>query len=146
LTTSEALLLLFLGFWAVVGSIIISNDLFPYSRLIILVIASITFVVVGSLYYNHNKPKQRAIYKPLTSVPTKRERLREAFFVSLAIFESNVLLSMAVLTWQTVIISGVHVITYTDLLAIGLFALCLFVIRLLVRYFRSSEDEKRKFF
>ncbi len=146
LKTADLMVLLFLGFWAFVGSVIVASDLFPYMRLVIILLASASFLVVGIAYYRHNKPKQTSIFKPVTSVPTRLERLRQAFFVSLVTFECIFLLSMPVLAWQVVIINGIIIVTLTDLILVGTFFLGLFMVRYMIRYFRSSEEDKRTFF
>lgn len=146
MTTAEALVLLFLGFWGVVGSVIIAPDSFPYMRLIVVISAFASFLIMGVAFYRHNKPKPYPIVKWVKSAPTRRQQLRQAFFLSVAVSEALSLLSMPILTWQITIVDGVYVITYNNILSIGVFIIGLFVARILVRYTRSSPEEKREFF
>jgi hypothetical protein len=115
-------------------------------RISIVVIVGVACIVATILFYHFNKPKKYTIFKPVTSVPTKRERIKNAFMLSLAIFESILLLSIPILTWQTVTILGVPVITYANLYSIGMFVVGLLIVRVLWRYYKSSEEERRKFF
>ncbi len=145
LRTAEALVLLFIGFWGVVGSIIIAPDAFPYMRLIVLLVASITFLIAGIAFYRHNRPERLPVEKWVKG-PTKLQRIREAFFVSLALFEIISLISLSILSWKVTTVAGIYVITYGNLISILLFALGLLMLSILVRYAMATPAEKRGFF
>jgi predicted membrane channel-forming protein YqfA (hemolysin III family) len=147
MTNPEALVYLFIGFLGILGSVIlVQNDFFPYSRLVILVTTSIACAIVGSIFYRSNKPKRQTMFKPITSVPTRKQIVREAFFVSLGIFEVIILLTLPIFTWQIVLFNGIPLITPQELISIGFFIAGLYTIRVLYRFFKSNTEERIHFF
>lgn len=145
--TADVLVLLFVGLIGVVASIN-TQEFFPYSQIVILIVAGVACTVVGILFYQHNKPKQYTPFKPITLAPTRLQRTKNAVMVSLGIFESIALLLIPIFTWQTVTVGiyRIPVITYINLFSIAEFVVGLLIIRVLWRYYKASDEERRKFF
>jgi hypothetical protein len=145
LNTSDAAIYLFLGFLGIVASVILASDTPILDRIEIVTITAVACAIAGGLIYRHNKPKSR-IFKPINSVPTKWQNFKEAFFVSLGVFEIVVIWFITIFTWDFLSVNGIPVVTYYDLFLVGISMFSFFIFRVLVRYFKSTEDEKRCYF
>ncbi len=146
MNNAEATIVLFAGFLTVVsGTVAMSQEIFPNSRIIILLSTGLACIVVGIFFYRHNKPKQQTMFVPVTSIPSRWKRFKMALFVSLAFFEAAIMLSLPFLSWQLLMINGMPVITYVDLFLIGVFIAGLFIARSLYRFFKSTPEERLDF-
>jgi hypothetical protein len=145
--TPEASVALFVGFLTVVGgTLAMGQDFFPYSRIVVLVSAGLACFVFGLFLYYHTKPKKIAPFKPTYSVPSKKQQLKMAFFVSLGVGECYLFLVLPFLTWQFVFFDGTTLVTLVDLIDIGSFIAGLYMVRILYRFYKSSPDERIVFF
>jgi len=111
-----------------------------------LVSTGVACAIVGVLFYRHSKPKQIPLFKPTTSVPTTKERIKEAFALALGIFEVILILPLVISSWEIVVVDGYVMITAIDLLLVGLLIVWTLVVSILIRYFRSKPEERRTFF
>lgn len=148
LNTSEAALYLFVGFLTIVASVILVTEVSLFLRILIVLVVGIACIVVAILFYHFTKPKkQLTTFKPITSVPTKWQRFKHSFMLSFAVFESIGLIVQAVLIWQTLTFFGVPIVTYYNLFSISEIIVGLLIMwRVLWRYYKSSEEERRNFF
>jgi hypothetical protein len=115
-------------------------------RLIVIIPALASFLIAGIIIYGLNRPKPYPIEKWVKNAPTKRQLFREAFFVSLGVFEAIALISLPILSWQIYVVDGTFVITYANIVQIALFIGGFLVLRILVGYIRASPEKKRAFF
>lgn len=145
LETSDAAIYLFLGFLGVIASVVLASDTPVEYRIIIITLIGVACAIAGWLFYRHSKPKNR-VFKPVLTVLTRWQRFKEAFFVSLGVFEIISLWLVTILAWQFFYIDGIPVVTYMDLLLVGANIFTILLIRQLWRYFKATEDEKRCFF
>jgi len=147
MNNAEAFLLLFVGFLTVLAAVIsIQQELFPFSRVVILCSVGLACVIYGGVFYRMSKPKQPTKFEPVTSVPTMKQRLKMTFFVCIMIFEAIFLLPSPFLSWQFAFIDSMPVVTIGDLFLIGCFIAGLVIARVLIRFFRSTPEERIDFF
>lgn len=121
-----------------------TQDFFPHSRFIILIITGIGCFGAGFIFHIVKKPKKQSTpIKFVTLVPTKWERIKTAIYHGIVAFDIVFAFVLPILTWQFAWIDSYAymVITYWDMLMIAVFYAGIYMVRMLIRQRREDKEE-----
>ena len=139
---------LIIAWWLLLGAMVAVPEIFLYSRMVILIIAGISFMITGYLYYRYSKPKQCKPFKPVKEVSPIWTITRRIILLSGQVFETFVAITLPLLTWEWFVVltttgDYVPVVTYGNVIMGILFVAGLYLLRdLIIRYRKYREQKK----